>query len=86
MTIPNSQRYPKKLILIKYELEINIYNFKNKQLRISTAGKHIGSRTAEIPICVSSLEPSLSEPFIFSFSILNTILLNKETLKLRTKN
>ena len=59
---------------------------QNKQFRISTAGKHTGSRFAEITICVTSLEPSLSETFKFSCAILNTILLNKETLKLRTKN
>ena len=41
---------------------------QNKQLRISTAGKHAGSRFAEIPICVPSLEPSLSETFKFSVS------------------
>ncbi len=29
MTMPDSQRYPKKLCLIKNELDINVYNFEN---------------------------------------------------------
>jgi len=48
----DSQRYPCKLCLIKYELDINVYNFKSwlfsivvflhkSDFRISTAEKHV---------------------------------------------
>ena len=29
MTMPDLQRYPWKVWLIKYELDINVYNFEN---------------------------------------------------------
>ena len=52
MAMPDIQRFPLKLCLIKYEVEFNIYNFKNlsflilflykSDLRISADEKQIG--------------------------------------------
>ena len=46
MELSDSQRYPEKLCLIKYELDNNFYNLKKmiifkSDLRISAAGKHV---------------------------------------------
>ena len=49
MSTPDSQRYPLKHFLFKYELDIKVYNFENwlfsilykSDLRISNARKHI---------------------------------------------
>ena len=45
MGLPESQRFPHTLCLIKHELDIYVYNLRflyKSDLNISTAGKHMG--------------------------------------------